>query len=182
MKNKRPRINNKITIVDVEAYTENAGSKNARKLIDINYNIVTEIWIDKHYSIREQHGDNLGKREGISREVVEILVKKSFLHLKYYNLKHSNFKFVNFPPSGVRNIRIVLKDEFKNQETLNVVVEYHFIDLSLYEVTVFTAMCKNDFYLSDGQYAIVFENNFSRLVLMQNKNKNEKIIDEFNFN
>ena len=41
-------------------------------------------------------------------------------------------------------------------------------------------MCKNDFYLSDGQYAIVFENNFSRLVLMQNKN--EKIIDEFNFN
>ncbi len=180
MKNKRPRINNKITIVDIEAYTENAGSKNTRKLIDVNYNIVTEIWIDKHYSIREQHGDNSGKREGISREVVEILVKKAFLHLKYYNLKHSNFKFINFPPSGVRNIRIVLKDEFKDEDTLNVVVEYHFIDLSLYEVTVFTAMCKNDFYLSDGQYALVFENNFSRLVLMQNKN--EKIIDEFNFN
>ena len=180
MKNKRPRINNKITIVDLEAYTENAVSKNARKLIDINYNIVTEIWIDKHYSIREQHGDDFGKREGISREVVEILVKKSFLHLKYYNLKRPNFKFVNFPPSGIRNIRIVLKDEFKNKETLNVVVEYHFIDLSLYEVTVFTAMCKNDFYLSDGQYGIVFEDNLSKLVLMQNKN--EKIIDEFNFN
>lgn len=179
MKQKRPRINNKIIVFDNEAFTENAGSKNAKKIANISYNIVTEIWIDKHYSIREQHGDDFGQREGISKDVVEALVKKSFLHLKYYNLKHSIFRFVNFPPSGVRNIRIVLKDKIENQEILNVVVEYHFIDLNLYEVTVFTAMCKDDFYLSDGQFGIIFDNNFSELVLMQNKKL--KFIDDFTF-
>lgn len=179
MKHKRPRINNKIIISDNEAYTENAGSKNAKKIAVVNYSIETEIWVDKHYSIREQHGDDFGKREGITRDAVEVLVKKSFLHLKYYNLKHSNFKFVNFPPSKVRNIRIVLKDKIENQEFLNVVVEYHFIDLNLYEVTIFTAMCKDDFHLSDGQFGIVFDKNYSELVFMQNKRL--KLIDDFSF-
>ncbi|TDP04020.1 hypothetical protein [Flavobacterium sp. 245] len=175
---KRPRIK-KISeiIIDEDAYIENACSKNAKKINDISENIITEFWIDKHYSIRDQHGDDFGKREGIDIKTVEDVVNRSFKILKYFNFKNGKFQFVNFPPKKIRPIRIVLKQIFEENETLNIIAEYNFIELNLYEVTVITALRKENFTLSDGQYGIVFD--FDKIKLMFKVRGNEILIDEY---
>ncbi|MEP7092949.1 MAG: hypothetical protein ABI793_02745 [Flavobacterium sp.] len=176
----RPRIQKTIfteTIVDTEAYTQNSASKNARLIKTLSEKINTEFWIDKHYSNREQFGDENGAREGIEIEFVEELVTKSFKHLKYYSLKHKKFSFVNHPPPKFNNLRVTLKQVFKDELTLNIIAEYHFISLNNYEVTVVTAMRKDDFYFSEGQYCIEFTENESVLFFKQENKVNK--LDEY---
>lgn len=172
---KRKRIIKKPEELDVvyddESYTSNACSDNAKFKNTFNENLEIEFWIDKHYSYREM------EREGIGIEVVEALVKKSFIHILYYSSKH-NFIFVNHPPKKQRGIRFVIQHIFPKKEKLNIVVEYHFLKLNLLEITVITALCKDDYYLFDGQYAIEFHEDES--VLYFNEKGITSEIDDYN--
>lgn len=175
---KRPRIKvEAIEVVDPLVFTQNCTSKNARQTSAFPHNIVTNVWIDKHYHDRLHVGDDNGKREGIDLHLVENLVIKTFEHVLYFSLKHKDFVFVNFPPPKTRNIRIVLTEAFENELALNVVVEYQFLDSGKYEVTVITAMRKDVFELSNGQYTIQYIG--ESIVLKQNKNGTVIEIDSF---
>jgi hypothetical protein len=68
--------------------------------------------------------------------------------------------FINAGNSKGRNERVVLQEE-TDAGLLNVVIEVHLVDVGAYEVTVKTAMCSDDFLLSDGQYAIQMTHNQS---------------------
>lgn len=176
-KAKRPRIHVRgIEVVDETVFTENCTSKNARQTKAFPHNIVTNVWIDKHYHDRLHRGeDNGDKREGIDLHLVESLIERTFEYVLYFSLKHKDFLFVNFPPSKTRNIRIVLKQSFTNDESLNVVVEYQFLGFGQYEVTVITAMRKDNFELSNGQYALEFVEGL--IELKHNQKGAENIID-----
>lgn len=130
-----------------------------------------ELWIDKHYENRLLHGDENGKRDGISEEDVQQLIIKAFKYLLDIYLRFPRFKFINFFEKGKKltKERIVLKN-VHDSGTLNVVVEIHFLDTSKYEVTVITAMEVDDFKIADGQYAISIVEN--RVLLKRNVDKN----------
>jgi hypothetical protein len=152
--------------VDILEYRENCSSPNAKQIGSHSENITINFWIDKHYSNRDSFGEDDGtKREGIGIEYVEALVQKALPHLIYYSLKHKAFQFVNHPPPRNRALRVVLKDIFSDDITLNIIAEYHFFDTNIYEVTVVTAMRKEDFSISVGQYELIFDKNFSILNL-----------------
>ncbi|PXY39396.1 hypothetical protein DMB65_18095 [Flavobacterium cheongpyeongense] len=182
-KPKRKRIStkqsNEATIVnDVEGYQENCCSPNAKKIGIHSENIIVNFWIDKHYSNRDQYGEDDGaKREDIGIEYVEKLVQKALPHLIYYSLKHKSFQFVNHPPPKSRGLRVVLKEEFDTDITLNIIAEYHFFDTNTYEVTVITAMRKEDFKISVGQFELIFNSSFS--TLNQKNGNNIQYIDTF---
>jgi len=178
MKNEKPkrkRIINPASqpIQDPEAYIQNSCSDNAKHIKTFSEHIETEFWIDKHYSDRQLFGDENGKRDGIELEYIENLIAKSFKHLVYYALKHKRFIFVNYPPKAIVPVRIVLKEEFAKQEILNVVAEYHFVELNKYEVTIRTAMRKENFIASDGQFTVLLNDDESVLQLTQGKTANE---------
>ena len=98
---------------------------------------------------------------------------KAFL-LAYF----SKFLFINHPPQKRRNIRVLLKDYLDVDEFLNVVLEFHFIDLHTIEVTIITALICDDFNLSDRQYGIEFEGNHSTLI--QLITNSIEVIDDYN--
>lgn len=61
---KRPRRKNELIgeiVIDEFAYSENIGSKKARKVIDKSEQVHVEVWYDKHYVNRVQFGDDNGK-------------------------------------------------------------------------------------------------------------------------
>ena len=184
LKEKRKRITKLPTekgeiIVDKDIYIENAASSNAKKIKIHSENIDVEIWVDKHYYSRSYFGSDDGsKRDGIDYESIEPLIIKSFKHLFYYSLKHSKFIFINHPPPKDRNIRILLKDYIDVDSFLNVVLEFHFIDLQTIEVTIITALICKDFNLNDRQYGIEFEGNHSTLI--QLITKKIEVIDDYN--
>jgi hypothetical protein len=153
---KRPRIQ-PITLDAIAAdelqFTKNKCSDNARKHSSLVECVEFDVWHDKHYHNREQHGDDDGKRLGIENDVVNDLIKNSTKHLLYYSLKVKHFSFVNFDPVG-RPERIVISQKNDSTPDLNIIVEYHYLSISKYEVTVRTAMCKNGFKYGDGQYKI----------------------------
>jgi hypothetical protein len=159
-------VDDKIIRIDIEDYRENCSSANAKQIGSHSQNITVHFWIDKHYSNRDHFGEDDGTiRDGIGLEYVEHLVQKALSHLIYYSLKHKGFQFVNHPPPKNRALRVVLKERFSNNLTLNIIAEYHFVDTNIYEVTVVTAMRKEDFNISVGQYELLFDNNFSVLNL-----------------
>lgn len=178
MKGRRPRIQ-KTTITDIEAYVENCCSKHAKRIFTHTHQTIIEIWVDKHYTLRVQFGDTNGEREGIELNIVQRLIEKSFKHLVYYALKHKDFVFLNYPPPKPRNIRVVLMQKHPHQATLNVVVEYHFVTLKCIEVTIKTAMTTSQFELSDGQYIIALDQNFSTLYLFKRNNSSIITIDQY---
>jgi hypothetical protein len=173
---KRKRIKNtKVVapIVDDKIYSSNGASSNAKKIIIFNENLKIEIWIDKHYQNRVYHGSDDGTvRDGIEYTNIEPVLIKSFKHLLYYSLKFKPFVFINHPPNKIHNIRIVLK-ELKNGEFINIVVEYHFIDLNTIEVTIVTALTGNNFNMSNGQFGIEFDNHYSKLIQYNKRILNE---------
>jgi hypothetical protein len=61
-----------------------------------------------------------------------------------------------------RPLRIILQED-TSFGLLNVVIEAHFLSINLYEITVKTAMCKDDFILNDNQYAIEIDGDGSIL-------------------
>ncbi len=142
-------------IEDELAFVKNKCSPNARK---IGYTVEStniDFWIDKHYHIRNQHGDNNGIRSGIEQEKVHTLVKESIRHLMFYSASVKSFTFLNhnYNPSSGRAIRVVCQKEI-GEEKLNVVVEAHADEVNLFEITIITAMQNDEFRLSDGQYMI----------------------------
>jgi len=155
-KKKRPRIQPTLPqqINDPLEYKENMCSKNARPIQLVSYKINSDIWADKHYNIRVQHGDENGVREGIEAEIVVPLIQETFIHVISYALKYG--KIMNFPPfSPPRSTRIVLQDLVNAEENfLNVAVEYHFLEVDVYEITIWTAMKEANFKKREGQYII----------------------------
>lgn len=168
-KRKRISANTIETIIDIEAWVENCTSKKVRHHTTFSENFQIEFWYDKHYWDRLHLGDDEGERAGIEFENVEPLVIKSFKHLLYYALKHKELLFVNHPPPKTRNIRVVLRQTFTDKTTLNIVVEYHFVSLNKFEVTIVTAMSIEEFQLGDNQYAIEFNETESTLYRLVNK-------------
>lgn len=161
---KRPRIKNELigeVIVDEIAYLQNKSSKSAKKILEKSEHIEIEIWCDKHYYRRVQLGDENGKREGIEEHSIKDLVVKSIQHLFYYSFKVKNFAFINFGETS-RNVRIVLQ-ELKEKSILNVVAEFHHLKKNKYQVTVITAMQKDDFAIGLGQYALEIDGDSSFL-------------------
>jgi len=143
------------TIIDDPLeFKQNKCSVKAKKIFTEKENITIELWFDKHYHDRNQHGDDLGKRDGIDNDSVTNLVKRSFRHMVLYSTLVKGFAFLNrnHQPHE-RPLRIVLQEE-TDYGLLNVVIEVHFLDLCLFEITVKTAMCKDDYQLSDNQFAI----------------------------
>lgn len=184
---KRPRIkkNNyfpkNIDNLESDSFQENAGSKNAKKKNIVKESFDFEIWVDKHYENRVYHGSDDGSyRDGIEYNNIEPIIIKSIRHLLYYSLKSKIFIFLNYPPNKSRNTRIILKDLCKDKNIfLNVVLEYHFINLNTIEVTIITALKSNDFSFADGQFGIEFDDNYSKLI--QYKKHVMYTIDEYEY-
>ncbi len=89
---KRPRLGQIIKdelMFDGVAFMQNKSSQNARKSHTIENKLHFDMWMDKHYQIRYQHGDEFGKREGIDPDRVLALVEKSLKHLIIYSTKIS---------------------------------------------------------------------------------------------
>ena len=146
----KPRLQ---PVVDELEFRPNKGSKNARPVEGIARKIEFNLWFDKHYIIRHQHGDENGKREGIEKDDVRNLVLEAMGHLLVYSSLVAGFTFLNRNPPSYNAKRIVCQREL-NGCTLNVVIEVHYDGLHSFEVTVFTAMCSDEFVISQGQYVI----------------------------
>ncbi len=181
-KRKRKRINfadkKGEIIVDVEAFIKNKSSENVKKIHSAKEEIEIDIYFDKHYYLRNQIGDENGKRDGIGYDFVQELLLKATKHLIYYALKIKAFSFINFD-EGFKQ-RVTLSQYFDDgNEDLNVVVEYHYLSMHKYEVTVITALRKNDFHFNDGSYQVkLYDDNSSEL----NKNELRKIKSVGSFN
>jgi hypothetical protein len=157
MDRKRPRINPKERMVgamkveDNLEFKANKCTKQARYIVDTSEMITLEIWFDKHYFTRKQHGDDDGLRVGIDEDEVKNLIVKSLKYMLFYSSRVSGFTFLNH--ESPVPIRIVLQDS-SNGITPNVPIEVHLINFLKYEVTVNTALRVNEFKIADGQYAI----------------------------
>lgn len=142
-----------LPIEDDQSFTPNKCSNKARKVLSDTENIEIELWFDQHYFNRLQHGDENGKRKGIDKPVVEKLVLKSMKYLIFFSGCINKFTFVNHNKGDARAIRVVLKTVSK-EGILNVAIECHLLELNKYEITVKTAMCEENFTISDGQYYV----------------------------
>ncbi|WP_158796694.1 hypothetical protein [Pedobacter sp. L105] len=178
---KRRRITNEIigeiAAIDSLAFTTNKCSDTARKVFTSAENIEFDIWFNKHYYHRERHGDEYGKREGIEPDVVKNLIIAAARHLIFYSIKVRSFSFVNFWAS-MRNQRIILTLKHQKGLNLNIVAEYHYLVLNRYEVTVITAIRKDDFYFAEGEYQIRINMDGSS-TLSRKINGKIKLIDTF---
>ena len=154
-------------IQDGLEFIKNKCSDHARKIFAEIEKFQVELWFDKHYHDRHQHGDEDGKREGISPRIVESLVRKSLRHLFFYSSAFSGFKFINLSPTQP-STRIVLQEQSDGPK-LNVVIEAHFLDIGRYEITVKTAMCTDDFKIPMGQHCIEIQGDNSILWRKDNK-------------
>jgi len=169
----RPRIKSKVNepmpVVDALAFVKNKSSENARPIEMLVEGINIEIWHDKHYAIRQQFGDENGRREGIEQEIVMKLIRGAVKHLFYYSFKVKFFSFISDEGQHLRYPRIILQKEDLDGILLNVAIELHCISLDKYEITVFTAMKKDDFKMSQGQFAIqLYGNSESELKKFEN--------------
>lgn len=181
-KQKRKRIDysTKVgeVVVDVEAFVKNKSSERAKKITTASEQIEIDIYFDKHYFDREQHGDNEGKRDGIENETVQSLLIEAAKHLFYYSIRNRIFSFVNFD-LGTRPERIVLTKEIDGELPLNIVAEYHYLSLNKYEVTLKTAMKIDNFRLSDAQFQLIIHSDDTSTLNRFEKNK-VKLISNYN--
>ncbi len=145
-------------VKDELSFEKNMCSEKARQDESLQQRIIFDLWYDKHYLDRNQLGEDDGtKREGIDLDAVRKLVTLGLSHLLFYSAKVKRFSFLNHElPKGNRALRTVLNDMFSKNLPLNIIIEVHFKSFNRYEVTIITALCKHDFDISDGQYAIQF--------------------------
>lgn len=148
-------------------FRQNKCSTKAKKIFSTTINISFDLWYDKHYHDRHQHGDANGKRDGINPDIVEKLVRKSVKYLIMSGALVKGFSFIN-SPSSQPPLRVVLRDS-GIEETLNVVIEAHLISPSNFEITVKTAMLTDEFRVSTGQYLIDFQQDDVILKKFDNK-------------
>ena len=181
MRSKRNRIVVEATVgekvLDAEAFVQNRCSDYTKWILTSLEHISIEIYFDKHYFVRLQYGDADGKRIGIDFEDVKKLVIEASRHLFLHASKVRTFSFVNFEAVDRRN-RIVLTKMFEDELKLNIVVEYHFLDMNRYEVTLITAIRNEDFYFSDGSFQLGIQVDGSSSVYRNEKGK-VKLISEF---
>jgi hypothetical protein len=146
-------------IEDELAFSQNKCSPNTRKIGSHAQNTNIDFYIDKHYHIRANQGDNMGKREGIEPNKVYLLVKKCIPHLILYSSIMDSFSFLNFDkmPKPGRNLRVVCQGINDDDNQLNVVIECHVVSLTDIEITIVTAIQKNDYLPSDGQYSVLID-------------------------
>lgn len=76
-----------------------------------------------------------------------------------------------------RPIRVVLTQVFEKEKNLNVIAEYHYLSFSKYEVTITTAMRKDEFTFSDGQFKLEIDGKNS--ILLKNERGQIKTISTF---
>lgn len=144
MREKRPRIKPNsamatLAIIDEQAFIQNKSSQNAKKVDEVIENFNLNIWFDKHYCDREQHGDENGKRSGINKNLIQSILKISIKHLIYFSLKLKNFQFINYDEK-IHQTRIAIQERNEDGNMVNLIVEFHHINSNKYEVTVMTAM------------------------------------------
>ena len=155
---KRPRITKKTldnnTLVDPMEYKKNKSTDKARQVVKIQEHLYYDLWFDQHYIGRSQLGDESGKRDGISPETIEDLIRKSLHHMVYYSARIKGFSFLNHDDTS--SVRIVLQDSYSDINILNVAIEVHFLDGRTFEITVKTAMCVDDYRIQVGQFVIEF--------------------------
>ena len=154
----RKRINVEIEeIVDDKLYIANCCSQNAKKFHEYSNDLFVELWIDKHCSLRQV------ERIGIDLDVLQDLAIRSVNHLIYYQLREAKFNIIQYPEYKGKDKRIVIQEATSSGELLNIVIECHFLDISLYEVTLITAMVENNFRVFDGQYFLRIDGESSEL-------------------
>jgi len=174
-KRKRIPLNKSLPALEEDplAFQQNKSSHKAKRIYTKEENITIELWFDKHYHDRDQHGDDFGKRDGIDNDVVESLVRRSIKHMILYSTLVKGFSFLNKDPQPFgRPLRIVLQEQ-SAYGLLNVVIEAHFIRIDCYEITVKTAMCKDDYKPFDNQYIIELDGDGSILSKSDTKGVNE---------
>jgi hypothetical protein len=159
MENKRPPrpriVTQKCTpaMADPLEFKRNKCTENARFSSCAINSIEVEIHVDKHLHIRQQQGDENGKRHGIEPEIVEGLVKKSLKFLINFSSMVAGFKFLNYEGQSEKPSRVVLMEEI-NGNILNVIVQVHFLGIDKFEVTIITAMVVDGFRVESGQYVV----------------------------
>lgn len=162
-KPKRKRVHIKppieaIIIADPQKYGANGASLNARKFDDHIESHNCELWIDFHCSLRQL------ERVGIDFDRLTSLATRSLRHLYYYQFRYPKFRFVQFHPEFKgENKRVLLQEESITGELLNLVIDYHFIEVGQYEMTFVTAMVENNFKVFDGQYILYIDGDKSIL-------------------
>jgi hypothetical protein len=137
---------------DPLGYIGNKASDRVRLISSVQKPVEIIIYYDKHYIDRLNNGDENGRRDGIESSIIEDLVKRAFDHLLVYSSLVAGFCFSNHP--GITGSPRIVIQEIKNGIMLNVVLSIHYEGISRYEITVKTAMCVDDFNISDGQYVI----------------------------
>lgn len=159
-KPKRPRITiNKgvPALEDPKEFKKNKCTEYAKFICNTSDNIETEIHIDKHYQTRHLIGsDNGDKRLGIEPEIVEALVKRAMKYLLAFGSMVKIFKFINYEGQSENPISVILQ-EGVDENTLNVAIQVHFIEINRYEITIKTAMCIEKFKVDYGQFAVIIE-------------------------
>jgi hypothetical protein len=175
-KPKRPRIGvtekGKLVETDPQAFVKNKCSDKAKKTFDHKATVRISGWIDQHLHIRQQQGDEYGKRDGIDPVTVEGLVKESLKYLLLYSALVKGFKFINHPQVPETNKRIILR---KDNEGfwLYVVIEVHFLAVQEFEITIITAMQEADFRVGAGQYVVEIQEGTSTLYKFDNEKFSE---------
>lgn len=153
---------NKITIEelvhDPEKYGPNSCSDNAKKFHDHSHNLEVELWLDKHCGYRQT------ERYGIELDNLQDLAIDSLKHILYYQLRYPRINLIQYPEYRGRNYRIAVQTTIESGDILNIVVEYHYVDICMYELTIITAMVVNDFKHFDGQYILDIDGESSRLL------------------
>lgn len=157
-------------VVDHKLYVANCCSQNAKKFHEYTNNLFVELWIDKHCSLRQI------ERIGIDLDVLQDLSMRSVSHLIYYQLREAKFNVIQYPEYKGKDKRIVIQELTSSGDLLNIVIECHFLDISLYEVTLITAMIENNFRVFDGQYYLRIDGESSEL-FRKVSNKEQKITD-----
>lgn len=152
-------------------FIPNQCSQLAKKIQLVVEKSTFEIWFDKHYHNRQLFGDDFGERTGIETSRVLDLVIRSLRHLLFYSATIRGFKMINYSAQPDPTIRVLLQEEVEDT-ILNVVIEAHTTVLNVYEITVKTAMCVENFRVALGQYIIEVEGIYSKL----KRNDNQKIV------
>lgn len=158
-------------IEDRLAFNGNSSSHKARHDSVFDETISVEIWFDKHYLDRHQHGDDNGAREGIAPDYIRQLIRGSVRPLLMFAAQIKGFCFVNGPPFR-ETIRAIIRKNF-NGSKLNVVLQCCFKNSGCLEITVITAMVVENFKLATGQYVVDLEESGMVLSKYENGRLNE---------
>lgn len=161
-------------MVDPLAYVPNRSSEQAKKIQLHEEKIFVQLWYDKHYCTRFQHGDESGKRVGIDPVMIKETVIQSISWLITCSGMYKFFRFLNHVKEGDHFHRIVLQKE-TNDGLLNIVTEFHWIPALHYEVTVKTAMVTETFRLSDGRFALRVNDSGCVILKMENNKPREVV-------